>query len=180
LTDSRCRLLLRRTLRLGLGLSLLNPPLLSYVIRGERIVVDGNERVVIEMGLTSMMPVCVPSSASGADTDATRSAGTVACRRRTGVGLAGSRRRLLRLALRLSLRWLSLCLHLLSQTTDVPRRCGPGRLARLLLPRQRLRDQGLAYFRICGCQASAARPADPVPAFAERTRRILRRELFSC
>ena len=36
-------------LRLGLGL--LNPPLLSYAIRGERIVVNGNERVVIEIRL---------------------------------------------------------------------------------------------------------------------------------
>src|SRR5436190_1000679 len=30
------------------------------------------------------------------------------------------------------------------------RSCGLGRLARLLLPRQRLRDQGLAYFLIRG------------------------------
>jgi hypothetical protein len=38
LTGSRCWLLLRRALRLGLSLSLLNPPLLTYAILGERIV----------------------------------------------------------------------------------------------------------------------------------------------
>jgi hypothetical protein len=49
LTGSRCGLLLRRALRLGLGQ--LNLRLLSYAIRGERIVVNGNERVVIEIRL---------------------------------------------------------------------------------------------------------------------------------
>jgi hypothetical protein len=39
LTGSRCWLLLRRALRLGL--SLLNLRLLSQAIRGERIVVNG-------------------------------------------------------------------------------------------------------------------------------------------
>ena len=98
----------------------------------------------------------VGGTSNGADTDATRSAGTVACRRRTGIGLTGSRRRLLRLGLRLWLRWLSLCLRLLSHAADVPRRCGLGPLAGLLLPRQRLRDQGLAYFRIHRRQHRAA------------------------
>src|SRR5476651_82139 len=49
LTGSRCWLLLRRPLRLGLSLGLLNLRLLSYALRGERIVVNGNERVVIEI-----------------------------------------------------------------------------------------------------------------------------------
>jgi hypothetical protein len=48
LTGSRCWRLLRRALRRGLGL--LNLRLSSYAIRGERIVVNGNERVVIETG----------------------------------------------------------------------------------------------------------------------------------
>src|ERR1700681_352209 len=81
---------------------------------------------------------------------ATRSAGAVAGRRPIDAGLTGSRRRLLRLGLWLWLRWLSLCLRLLSHAADATRRCGLGRLARLLPPRQRLRDQGLAYFRIHG------------------------------
>ena len=78
--------------------------------------------------------------------DATRSAGAVAGRRPVDAGLTGSRRRLLWLWL----RRLSLCLRLLSHAADATRRCGLGRLARLLLPRQRLRDQGLAYSRTHG------------------------------
>src|SRR5450631_3604576 len=83
---------------------------------------------------------------------ATRSAGAVASRRPVDAGLTGSRRRLLRLWL----RWLSRCRRLLSHAADATRRCGLGRLARLLLPRQRLRDQGLAYFRIHGRQHRVA------------------------
>lgn len=63
-----------------------------------------------------------------------RSAGAVAGRRPVDAGLTGSRRRLLWLALRLWLRWLSLCLRLLSHAADATRRCGLGRLARLCCP----------------------------------------------
>ncbi|MGY3694906.1 hypothetical protein ACVIGA_004986 [Bradyrhizobium sp. USDA 3240] len=48
-TGSRWGLLLRGALRLRL--ILLNLCLLNYAIRGERIVVNGNERVVIEIRL---------------------------------------------------------------------------------------------------------------------------------
>ena len=47
LTGSRCWLLLRRPLRLGL----LNLRLLSCALRGERIVVNGNERIAVEIRL---------------------------------------------------------------------------------------------------------------------------------
>src|SRR5450631_1140008 len=51
LTGSRRRLL-RLWLRwLSRCRRLLNPPLLGYAIRGERIVVNGNERVVVEIRL---------------------------------------------------------------------------------------------------------------------------------
>jgi hypothetical protein len=48
LAGSRCWLLLRRALRLGLGI--LNLRSLSYAMCGERIVVNRNERVVAESG----------------------------------------------------------------------------------------------------------------------------------
>jgi hypothetical protein len=98
--------------------------LLSQAILGERIVVNGNERVVTEIRLIVYRHQRVAAErssfgcaliqnrvggTSGADTAAFRSAGTTACNRRTGIGLTGSRRwLLLRRALRLGLDLLNL------------------------------------------------------------------------